>query len=139
MVYAMYQRSMLKIQIGKKFFKYILLKLYLFCRVGSITIPREKCCVGFQFVGDKCVKIRSDSICSCPSGYQSNADSEFCKCEPVCDNICENGQCVAPNVCQCNEGYERDDEFGVCRGKCKCTSTSTFFIKTATLGWSVKV
>jgi len=21
-------------------------------------------------------------------------------------------------VCQCNEGYERDDEFGVCRGKC---------------------
>lgn len=27
------------------------------------------------------------------------------KCEPICENACENGFCASPNQCQCNENY----------------------------------
>lgn len=27
-------------------------------------------------------------------------------CQPKCDRGCENAKCVAPNVCECNEGYQ---------------------------------
>ncbi|KAG9428218.1 multiple epidermal growth factor-like domains protein 11 isoform X1 [Apis mellifera carnica] len=29
-------------------------------------------------------------------------------CEPVCDQDCANGTCTEPNVCACNDGFEKD-------------------------------
>lgn len=87
--------------------------------MDDITIPREKCCPGYQFVNTRCVKESDDDPgCQCPAGYRSSYDSLSCNCEPICDNICENGRCAAPNVCICNNGYELDDEFGECREVC---------------------
>lgn len=36
----------------------------------------------------------------CCEGYQRNPHI-FRKCDPVCDNECVNGICIAPNRCQC--------------------------------------
>ncbi|XP_055317864.1 fibrillin-1-like [Sitodiplosis mosellana] len=89
---------------------------YEFEKMDSITLPRQRCCHGFQFVNGKCVKIDSNPICQCPPGHQSDLDSLYCNCEPICDTICENGRCIASNQCECNEGYAVDKDYG---GECR--------------------
>lgn len=42
----------------------------------------KKCCFGYLQLDDDCI--------------------------PNCPTNCPNGRCVAPNVCQCNEGYAMD-------------------------------
>lgn len=38
-------------------------------------------------------------------------------CEPVCDQDCANGTCTEPNVCACNDGFEKDAD-DRCRPVC---------------------
>ncbi|XP_017769415.1 PREDICTED: von Willebrand factor D and EGF domain-containing protein-like [Nicrophorus vespilloides] len=52
----------------------------------------------------------------CCSGYQLLNHSAFF-CVPVCDNGCENGNCTAPNVCECKKGYIKDPS-GQCVPTC---------------------
>lgn len=51
--------------------------------------------------------------CVCDDGYTRNFDTK--SCEPYCSDElgfnCANGQCIAPQVCTCNPGYERDERF----------------------------
>lgn len=41
-------------------------------------------------------------MCQCRLKFHKNSDGV---CVPNCDPPCERGQCIAPNVCQCDEGY----------------------------------
>ncbi|XP_034472070.1 protein draper-like [Drosophila innubila] len=54
-------------------------------RKDGKSITRWDCCDGYRLVNN--------------SGSGS-------KCDPVCNNNCENGKCVSPNTCSCNEGYD---------------------------------
>lgn len=38
------------------------------------------------------------------------------KCEAVCRSGCQNGNCIAPDVCECKKGYSKVD--GVCQPVC---------------------
>ncbi|XP_018573881.1 von Willebrand factor D and EGF domain-containing protein-like isoform X2 [Anoplophora glabripennis] len=40
----------------------------------------------------------------CCSGYEKVPHSYY-KCEPICEGGCINGNCTAPNVCECKRGY----------------------------------
>lgn len=42
--------------------------------------------------------------CSCHDGYAPSNGSEHI-CEPLCFPPCENGQCIGPDECLCDEGY----------------------------------
>lgn len=60
-------------------------------------------------------------MCECEDGYQvsydnSTNDKDWNICHPVCDAFddCENGTCVAPNVCQCFEGFLLSDNNYTC-------------------------
>ncbi|XP_059056825.1 epidermal growth factor-like protein [Achroia grisella] len=50
--------------------------------------------------------------CICEHGYKWSANET--KCLPVCEEECENGECVAPNECTCHSGYEFQSKY-----KCK--------------------
>lgn len=53
-------------------------------------------------------------MCECKHGYQFVNDSNT-DCEPVCSNECKNGKCVEPNVCSCDDGYQKHES-----GECLC-------------------
>lgn len=59
------------------------------------------------------------SLCNCV------LYSMLFSCEPVCDSQCDNGRCVAPNSCVCDEEYEKNLE-GKCVRRCS---------KECKLGW----
>lgn len=53
--------------------------------------------------------------CVCNSGYTLDPTRKFCA--PVCSPDCGRGNCTAPNVCSCNNGYELSGD-GQCIPKC---------------------
>lgn len=42
------------------------------------------------------------AIRQCCAGYSETSSNV---CMPICVNGCENGVCIAPNQCKCDEGY----------------------------------
>jgi len=71
----------------------------------------------------RCFKKRGTCRAMCEQGYifsQKNVKTAIYKCEggnwvmeggedrcsPECNPPCDNGDCVEPNVCECDEGYE---------------------------------
>ncbi|XP_061397109.1 epidermal growth factor-like protein [Musca vetustissima] len=74
----------------------------------------------------------------CCEGYERNPHV-FKKCDPICEDDCPNGICVAPNQCVCIPGHVRNSvgkcvttcpigcENGVCTddGQCQCKSGYT--------------
>ncbi|XP_066249921.1 protein draper-like [Euwallacea similis] len=47
--------------------------------------------------------IRWKEIMDCCEGYSKNLAENLCV--PECNNGCFNGNCIAPNKCQCNQGF----------------------------------
>lgn len=75
----------------------------------------------------------------CCSGWKLKPHTAF-RCEPICDNGCNNGNCTAPNVCVCHKNYIKspiDSECiptcpvgclnGICSrgGQCSCNNGYT--------------
>ncbi|XP_055632768.1 fibrillin-1-like [Toxorhynchites rutilus septentrionalis] len=58
-----------------------------------------------------------EGICKCAEGY-SNADNMKITCMPHCSEGCPNGQCIAPDECVCDTGYEISEEHG-CKPICE--------------------
>lgn len=59
-------------------------------------------------------------------GYQKISDSEHV-CEPVCTN-CEHGDCIGPEQCECNEGYEKNSK-GICTPVCQNPCINSICVK----------
>lgn len=49
------------------------------------------------------------TVDECCDGYMKllNTKSTKIVCVPKCEDDCVYGECVAPNVCACNDGYEK--------------------------------
>ncbi|KAJ8682436.1 hypothetical protein QAD02_018228 [Eretmocerus hayati] len=69
----------------------------------------------------------TDSVCdSCADGYDLSFVNNSTICKARCDHSCENGQCVEPQKCACNDFYvpADDDDLGnshcvhACGGQC---------------------
>lgn len=41
----------------------------------------------------------------CREGYKEESNNI---CVPICKNACEHGNCVAPEHCECDQGYAND-------------------------------
>lgn len=41
----------------------------------------------------------------CREGYKEEPNDI---CVPICTNGCDHGNCIAPDKCECNEGYAND-------------------------------
>lgn len=52
----------------------------------------------------------------CCSGYRLQDHSAF-HCIPDCGDLCDNGNCTAPGVCECKKGYIKDNQ-GRCVPTC---------------------
>ena len=63
-------------------------------------------------------KVRTVSVCC--EGYTRSLNGT--SCTPVCGTRCVHGQCTAPNMCSCNDGYGGSD----C-SKCKYLTLLYFF------------
>ncbi|CAG5120308.1 unnamed protein product, partial [Candidula unifasciata] len=52
------------------------------------------------------MQIRYDNVTGCCPGWEKKSPRDPGCNKPVCDEECENdGQCVGPGICICNEGY----------------------------------
>lgn len=47
-----------------------------------------------------------------------NWDSENAECVPVCDGECPNGKCIAPEKCECNDGFVHHPTESICTPNC---------------------
>ncbi|XP_058985551.1 epidermal growth factor-like protein [Musca domestica] len=75
---------------------------------ANITTTIKVCCDGYQL--DPMDRTRCVSICAPEFAYSDG------QCVPKCDN-CENGECLSPNNCKCNDGYNWSPEHG-CSPSC---------------------
>ncbi|XP_055372037.1 multiple epidermal growth factor-like domains protein 10 [Condylostylus longicornis] len=53
---------------------------------------------------------KSEMVC-CQGYAQQKHTYHSLLCVPICDEICLNGKCTAPNHCTCSDGYERKTLF----------------------------
>ncbi|XP_071055469.1 multiple epidermal growth factor-like domains protein 10 [Onthophagus taurus] len=94
------------------------------CENGECTAPNTCTCKHGFIKGpkDKCIRVcpwgclngvcANDGRCSCNSGYTMHINGMYCL--PTCIGGCgKGGECVAPNQCQCLNGYYKDYQ-----GKC---------------------
>lgn len=96
------------------------------CWDGFYVDPHDpsRCLVDHDCENGLWVEFKETKACECNEGYQWSEKER--RCQPVCEN-CLGGLCVAPGMCQCNDGSlsEHCDrvtcEFGVfSEGKCNC-------------------
>ncbi|XP_073821262.1 uncharacterized protein [Musca autumnalis] len=59
-------------------------------------------------VTDPEVRMRTVSYC-CPGYRRNRLVKHALKCDPICNNDCENGICVAPDYCECYPGFKREN------------------------------
>jgi len=89
------------------------------CVHGSCTAP-DTCACAPQWSGTMCDECdpsvspcsanstcawsvpRSSFVCQCDTGFLADSTG---LCSPVCSSGCVNGECVAPEVCDCNPGF----------------------------------
>lgn len=52
--------------------------------------------------------------------FEYRDENSIClfRCVPDCGDTCVNGECTAPNVCNCTEGYHKNSD-GVCEAMCE--------------------
>lgn len=51
--------------------------------------------------------------------YANTTDRLISACVPICNESCVNGECVQPNVCQCNPGYQSSfNDSNICEPVC---------------------
>lgn len=87
--------------------------------VDNNCIPFAKFTPGVNCTEENCV----DRICSeankncvCPKGY---SELNSLDCIPNCLRDCVNAVCIAPDVCECNEGYAASlDDSNICVPVC---------------------
>ncbi|XP_014370425.2 multiple epidermal growth factor-like domains protein 10 [Papilio machaon] len=98
------------------------------CQHGQCH-PNNTCICGADFE-----KINS-SYCApkCDPGYErqcingscdSDIDTDPIMCRPVCDPECVHGDCIAPDVCRCHEGYKNDNS-SECTPVCESCGNGT--------------
>lgn len=70
------------------------------CRCGDLTVDEgETCDDGGREAGDGCsVNCTVEDGWTCPSTGGV--------CSPLCDPACVQGECVAPDTCRCEDGWE---------------------------------
>lgn len=70
------------------------------------------------------MQIRTSVVQGCCPGWQQSSPSDSSCSEPVCSNPCQNGgQCVAPDICQCPEGWRGshcEQDVDECAGQNEC-------------------
>ncbi|XP_013104588.1 platelet endothelial aggregation receptor 1 [Stomoxys calcitrans] len=59
-------------------------------------------------VNDPEVRMRTVSYC-CPGYNRNRLARHSLKCDPICNDDCDNGICAAPDVCECFPGYIREN------------------------------
>ncbi|KAH8273878.1 hypothetical protein KR044_002454 [Drosophila immigrans] len=52
--------------------------------------------------------LRQRQISYCCDGYRNRGSSKILKCEPICQEDCSNGVCLAPGNCECAPGFYRE-------------------------------
>ncbi|XP_075678813.1 multiple EGF like domains 8 [Dermatophagoides pteronyssinus] len=67
-----------------------------------------------------CIDLIDGFMCQCKNGYRMFNDNGVVVCKPICQQGCLNGQCIEPNICQCNFGYIGHD----CSIECQCNGHS---------------
>lgn len=81
--------------------------------------PENECINGHHncdMKSERCVDKLKGFECECGDGYKPDGK----KCIPICEQGCVRGQCVEPNVCQCNFGYVGAN----CSIQCECNGHS---------------
>lgn len=82
--------------------------------------PKENECTNFHHdcdpVSEECIDLDSGFKCQCKQGYERVET----RCVPICSPDCVNGNCVAPNKCECHFGYVGKN----CNDKCNCNGHS---------------
>ncbi|XP_043238778.1 multiple epidermal growth factor-like domains protein 8 [Amphibalanus amphitrite] len=81
--------------------------------------PENECANGHHTcdpLSETCVDRPDGFSCVCSDGYVLDGDA----CRPVCDQVCVQGTCVAPNQCRCHFSYVGDD----CSRHCLCNGHS---------------
>ena len=103
-----------------------------------MTCPAENECRNDHHncdpVTQKCINTADGYDCLCNEGYFENnstgdsktGDPKKRKCEPICSQGCQNGDCVAPEKCKCHFGFvgESCDVECLCNGHSECESTT---------------
>ncbi|XP_023931409.1 multiple epidermal growth factor-like domains protein 8 isoform X3 [Lingula anatina] len=89
----------------------------------SACPPENECANGHHEckVNDDCVDEVQGYTCLCKTGYQRNTTTDLCV--PVCfgGQGCNQGTCVAPDVCECRFGWVGQK----CATECQCNKHST--------------
>lgn len=90
------------------------------CTNGVCTGPNQ-CACHEGYVKDElrtCVteKVSTTTPEPCEQGYEEINGT----CFPICDKECVNGECLAPNQCECFEGYssENSTDYNLCQAVC---------------------
>jgi len=65
---------------------------------------RATCQSGYYFLG----KNSRSATYDCQGGEWVMKGGEETRCDPVCDPPCENGKCIEPNRCECDDGFTGD-------------------------------
>ncbi|XP_033100156.1 multiple epidermal growth factor-like domains protein 8 [Anneissia japonica] len=81
--------------------------------------PENECLNGHNNCGatQQCNDTQTSYLCTCSDGYEPASSS---RCVPVCDPSCVHGECIRPNVCECEFGFVGGD----CGVKCNCNGHS---------------
>ncbi|ETN65266.1 laminin subunit gamma-3 [Anopheles darlingi] len=67
---------------------------------------------------ERCVDFQAGYECRCAPGYSASPGST--ECMPVCSQGCVRGNCIEPNVCECDFGYVGAN----CSIQCQCNGHS---------------
>lgn len=82
--------------------------------------PKENECTNFHHdcdpISEECIDLDSGFKCQCKQGYERVET----RCVPICSPDCVNGNCVAPNKCECHFGFVGKN----CNDKCNCNGHS---------------
>ncbi|KAL9700905.1 hypothetical protein quinque_004346 [Culex quinquefasciatus] len=101
------------------------------CELEYKTELLPECCPGYEkdprgechpVCNGGCINGKSPNTCHCLHGYRPSRTAPN-SCEPICDPNyfnTNNGQCTAPNVLRCNEGFllKQESNLIYCKSRC---------------------
>ncbi|KAH8393081.1 hypothetical protein KR215_007058 [Drosophila sulfurigaster] len=73
-----------------------------------IALRDSGICYKTQVVETLNPELRQRQISYCCDGYRNRGTSKILKCEPICEEDCSNGVCIAPGNCECAPGFYRE-------------------------------